>query len=513
MEFPLPQVSEALKPYIKTRQEALHIRRILTLYLASNIEGLPNGKLSSLSLAPPDEHVSVKHIPANITGLRRDYLLALQANIKARNEYRSISERVSKATDISNDERNQQIGRESPIVNDYVELLAAQRKHEKLNTLNEYAKRLGEKAAAKRDFLTVESVRDELGPAPQLPRIAEDGTASLGRKGSEIQDLTTRLEKALLRANSSLEKERRLLAETKANHQEFMKSATAKEPTAKDRVYALSRTRDELISWIEDKLARINEQDEEPAEEQISESEDRDIAIEQSKVNIQKHYNDYLDARRRIIEFSEEKRTLSALPSPSAQQTKRPEAVEATPSEHTLQPSVILPYVTEYLIPAADAQKALHQQEQYILNSLTAQNKATLKTLNKLADESHLLASYPMEANQQQLQPDTTALGGPNLLSPLRGRSANDGQSDLAEKGRMWAYAAEEARLAKNAALEKRLAKGEKHAEAAQVSLRELQSFIRGGEEEGEESERGKASRSSKRSPWTGVDGRVGTEP
>ena len=67
--FPLPRVTEALKPFIKTRQEVLHIRRVLSLYLASHIEGLPNGDLSLTSLATPGSQVRVKRIPPELTGV------------------------------------------------------------------------------------------------------------------------------------------------------------------------------------------------------------------------------------------------------------------------------------------------------------------------------------------------------------------------------------------------------------------------------------------------------------
>ena len=89
------RITESLGPHIKTRSEALRIRRILTLYLASAL-AVSNGRMiSPMSLAIPGQDVYVKSIPSDISGIRRDYLLALQAHVKARQNYERTSRKLS----------------------------------------------------------------------------------------------------------------------------------------------------------------------------------------------------------------------------------------------------------------------------------------------------------------------------------------------------------------------------------------------------------------------------------
>src|SRR6266536_3839562 len=93
---PFPQeVLDSLEPYLKTRQETLKIRRTLTAYLDSLIEFPEHGGGALPTLIAASNAVGVKHIPSTFTGIRRDYLRALQSNIAARRQYTSTVEKIS----------------------------------------------------------------------------------------------------------------------------------------------------------------------------------------------------------------------------------------------------------------------------------------------------------------------------------------------------------------------------------------------------------------------------------
>lgn len=471
-------------------------------------------KIIYLLLASPIDQARVKYIPSKIRGLRRDYLLALQANIKARNEYKLLSESLTESSESLNGRTSHLTDQASSAnIRDSIELLQAQRKNEKLNILNDYLEKSVQKDAAKPDYATLAAIQNMVGPPPDFQPSAGVRMSEALTKDSNVQELTTRLEKALLRANNSFMRERRLLAEAKAKYRDTVASNAQSKPSPTARTYALSRTRDELIAWIEDRLARINEQDEERPVDQITDSSHSNFNAAQRKANIQKLYNDYLDVQQKIIDFTHQTRHMSKLPKSQARKPNISKLAEKPLLGFKAKALDIVPNVTEHLIPAADAQKAVHQQELHLLNGLCAQNKATIKTLNKLADESHLLASYLMEADPQQLQPSLSGLENPKFSSPpFRGLPGQDDWLGFVEKGRIWAYAAEQARAARNFALEKRLEKGEDHAEAAQISMKELRRLLYGVKEANQSDEQIKTSERNRPNPWSGIDGRIGLE-
>lgn len=93
-EYPLSKVTEALKSYVKTRQEVLHIRRVSSRYVASHFEDLLSDDLSPISLVTLCSDIKAKEIPSQITGLRKDFLLALQANCKAKRRFAQVAKDI-----------------------------------------------------------------------------------------------------------------------------------------------------------------------------------------------------------------------------------------------------------------------------------------------------------------------------------------------------------------------------------------------------------------------------------
>jgi len=514
--FPLPQVTEALKPFIKTRQEVLHIRRVLSLYLASHIEGLPNGDLSPISLATPGSQVRVKRIPPELTGVRRDYLLALQANIKAKEKYARLTREIENVSCLeSRDDISSSENDKSAAVSTYLDLFEAQRKHEKLSIFRRYVETLAKKNAARPGYLTLESINDEVGPAPEptfTPEINKPGSAY---QDADIQKLITRLEKTLLQANRGLQRERTLLAKAKEKYQ----NTAPCEPSSAARIHALTRTRDELVSWLEEQLAKVNEAEDKPEAKAPSSPADETIDIEERKVAIQKLYNDYLDIRKSLIVLASKPRTCQSLEKLNMNEGEERNTPELSQPEPISEASILLPYLTEHLIPAIDAQTALFHQQTHISRAASDQTKATDRMLQKLADESYLLANHPIPATQPRSQNTITE---PKLLpsSPFGVISGTKGEADIVEKARAWAFAANAARTAQNEAIGRKLRGGEEHAAAAKSTLGEMENLLGGdmeGEEGGEEDIwiEGKGRKESRRrgkGVWTGVDGSIGID-
>lgn len=99
MSCPIPQVEDALSPYIHTRQETHRIRQTLTEYLKKQLQDDSEQPLSHLSLTcpPPSLKANTTSIPSE--GLYKQYLEALAAHQRAQERYAAIKEEIHELND------------------------------------------------------------------------------------------------------------------------------------------------------------------------------------------------------------------------------------------------------------------------------------------------------------------------------------------------------------------------------------------------------------------------------
>ena len=524
--FPLPQVTNSLAPYIKTRQEALRIRRILSVYFESNIEGLPARTLSATSLAALGECIELEKIPSEISGLRRSYLKALRANVKARIEYAQLTCDSSHGTKvIRQKERHDEEGSREAIET-YLALTREQLRFEKLRILQDYLEMLSHKEAAQPDYLQMCSILKGVGPSPetiQMPVYHE----TLGPTSAiKIQALTTRLEKTVLLAKNALDNQKTLLGKIRQDQRSQQNSGQTTTISARTRIDALTRSRDELINWIEKHLAKTSQSNEASDDIPISDSSDVPLDIEKRKQKILNKYEDYVEARKSLVAL------MSFSDSFLLQdRNQRAADIESQLQDQTVdrnrhKASSVLPYLTEYLIPTANAQKTVLRQESHLSRTLASQIKATMQVLDRLAEESHLLPSYPILARQPRFQNVVAALRSKSSLSAYRETTDNEDDSKLISQARQWAFAADAARSAKQEAVKERLDHGNAHLSTAKTLVKELQEII-GVDKEGNEeieaeediwtesiiakSEK-KTTSSGRTGIWAGLDGSIGIE-
>ena len=130
-------------------------------------------------------------------------------------------------------------------------------------------------------------------------------------------------------------------------------------------------------------------------------------------------------------------------------------------------------------MPVADAQIALLHQKDHLLNGLHAQKRLLNEALERLANESHLLANYPMLAVPPPFKANVAAVGGSKAsTSPFTDRSETAEGSNITRQVQEWVFAADAARTAINTDLGRQLLGGEQHMYAAERSLGELQELI-----------------------------------
>ncbi|MCJ1226446.1 hypothetical protein MMC12_003098 [Toensbergia leucococca] len=530
--FPLPQVVQALTPFIKTRQETLHIRRVLTIFLSSQIHGLESsGILAPTFLATPSRDFQTnRQIPPELTGIRRDYLVALQAHIKARDEFDRLGlqdsdEITSNAARQRQDEREEE-SREFLAVN--LALQQERQKYEKLRILRDYLDLLAKKEAAMPDYLNMDSILKDLPNVPEMPMAISELPALFAQSESNSQALTAQLEKAVLRAKHALDKEKRLLTKVK----EYKELDASIGPSQQKRTSALSQTRDELIKWIEYHLVKSNESNNTPEDKPQPDQQATSAKIEQRKKDIKDRYEEYLTVRKSLIEAVSNSQTPPSNATMPAFETPEPPQQPQKPPPTTSHPTsalTTLPYLTTHLLPASAAQKAYLHQSSHLTTTLSTQTSALNQVLEKLSDESHLLPAYPLLASQPRFKNAVAALGPPKLLPspPFGEKPAVEPESYAVKQARAWAFAAEEARSTALEAGQKRMEAGRKSVESAKGLLeevRELFGVVDGNEDdEGDydlwaDSARSNAKTEApkpdldtrKGSGWASIDGRVG---
>jgi hypothetical protein len=501
----IPPVVKQLAPYVKSRQEALQIRQALTYYLRSFVvfNDQPNDPAQShLSLcAPTDAVADVNRIPTDLPGLRKDYLKALAVNVAARKEFASASENVAslrrqRATPNRPNDELQEPGAE---LRDYLALLRDRRRHAKLQVFQQYLEEIKSRDTGDLGDIGIE------GGQSVLPEVDAEGQNS---NGTELDELVHSLERAVVRAKTQLDRQKQLFEKTKAQHDFRPKSQTNVSPDAK--AHALQKTRDELVQWVEERLVGQGNPDESllqelPPEEIEAAQQD----LEDRKAQIAEQYTVYLQARRELLDAASRAcQAVNVAPKPSSRPNK-PDLVPAEIPPPT--PIDILSYANENLVPLSKSQKSLALQTSYLSGLLSKEKFTTLRALNRLSDESHLLPEYPFQARRPK-----------HALNPRAKTQPEQDSDEVVSLAEAWAFASDAAGVSGRDYVQSKLALGTEVAQDARRTLIDVYGILNQDLDEvidprrdASISTRGRGgSRIEKRlkGPWVRLDGEVGVE-
>lgn len=373
------KAQEETPPFVRSRQEAAHIRRVLTLHLKSHLEDNSRNTLTSpISLV----HSSTVLRPsaAKSRGLHKQYLIELKANVKAQQEYDRLSKQPSKSSD-------QQTEDVSPT--SYLLLVRQRQKLQRLRILQEYVKDLSRKGSTAPSFLD-----EPAASTSGLPRLPADVINSASHSAPSttvnLPDLIQDLEKDVLRAKITLQSERKLLEKVQADQKRAQRRISVSHPPNSGQIMkALDKTRDALINWVEDELGKagdISDDASGPAPEAVS-----DKMIEEAVDEVRAKYAKYLEARRRFITAAE-KPIIPLAEATTDECGDVATAASAIANDEMVR--LMTPYLAE-LLAVQEEQKSLTQQRSHLTSSLAKHNKETLQVFDRLAEESHLLARYP----------------------------------------------------------------------------------------------------------------------
>lgn len=531
----IPPFVKPLAPYVKPRQEALRIRQALTSYLRSLIvfddANLPNHAQSHLALcAPSDAIADVNPIPADLTGLRKEYLKALQANVAARKGLRAVSEDVASlrcqrtaSTRPAEFADPQEPGTD---LRDYLQLLRDRRRHAKLQVFQHYLEQLeGKEGGGLEDI----GAAEDQSPQLVLPEDFDADVSGRNETDTDLEGLVHKLERAVLRARTQLDREKQLFEKTKAQYGSRRSGSGEISPVVKAE--ALQRTRDELVQWVEERLVIEGDPDQSLVQDLPPEEiEEAQRLLEHQKMQITEQYTAYLQARRDLLDAASRAcQPVTVTSKPPARPTHRNEAA----AEEVQPPNAldVISYATETLVPLSKSQKALALQKSYLSGLLAKEKSTTLRALHRLNDESHLLPEYPILARQPRFKHAVASL---NPRSPPQSeQNQSDEVLSLAEA---WSFASHAAGANERDYVQQKVALGNEVAQDARKTLEDVYGILNQdlnevmGEEADHEAETSDIWASEARStrgfskpsgtriekrprgPWSGLNGRVGVE-
>lgn len=540
----IPPSAKPLAPYIKSCQEILRIRQALTLQLQSHIVSADNNDqnhvsnpaASHLSLVVPDPaNVNVKHIPTEMTGARKEYLKALQENIAVKREYNDLFDRITSRQTINKSAADSKsvsttTSSTQEVFGHYLDLLRERRRYEKLQLFDIHLKEWAatsepptDQGDSRHHHLSLDGLATE---KPNRP---------VSGPGDNVQALISKLEKTVVRAKAKLAREQHLLKKL----QDLQASTHPASMNGVSQFRALQRTRDELVQWVEDKLAISGTEDDtmnqlEYDDGTANSAETLQLAAAEYKTRIQEQYVAYVKARQSLLD------ALSGLSQPAKSTAIAPgilsvqKASEAAATNENIEewgPVDVFRNVSEHILPSSKYQKSLALQRSYLVG-LLAKEKSNLKhTMDRLSQESHLLPEYPILARQPKFRHITPGTGSAGLRQDHKTGKADE----IVERAQAWAFAAEAARSSESDYIQQRIEHGAEMADTASEQLQQVyhilrqeQSVVNDDKNENDATQqesdiwtaeveprkaRGKREeKMQKKGPWSVLDGRVGID-
>ncbi|RAO72722.1 uncharacterized protein BHQ10_008734 [Talaromyces amestolkiae] len=535
VEDSIPPSAKPLAPYLRSRHDVLRIRQALTLHLQSHIVWDDNdgsdqshvtNPASHLSLVVPNHaNTSVKRIPSEVTGVRKEYLKALQENLAVKSEYNDLFDRITSRKTVSKSPADSNsVPSTTPsqeVFSHYFDLLRERRRYERLQLFDIHLKEW----AATSEPPTEDGSRHHL----RLDGLMIERNGWTKGSSDNVQALISKLEKTVVRAKAKLAREQHLL---KQLHD--LQASTRPASDAVGRKFlALQRTRDELVQWVEEKLAITNTEDDTMNQLEYdngtTSAETVQLAVAGYKTRIQEQYVAYVKARQSLLD------ALSGLSQPSKSAANIPPAQKASEvagkNENIEEWGSIDVFrnVSEHILPASKYQKSMALHRSYLIGML-AKEKTNLKhTMDRLSQESHLLPEYPILARQPKFRHIT-----PTASTGISKDHKAGKQDEIVERAQAWAFAAEAARSSDSDYIQQRIEHGAEMADTASEQLQQIYNILHQeqsvrNEDKGDPAQqesdiwtaevqprKARVKRNEKiettKGPWSALDGRVGIE-
>lgn len=385
---PLPEVASTLGPFIRPREDVTAIRRGLQSCLEKHLPREDETPLLAITLVTPQDG-KLEDPPPPLTGVRKAYWKALQANQAARAKYDALKADLDalkrpgpSAADSSSASVNES----------YIPLLRQKERVRRLRVL--------ERAYVSLPALPTDALEDQLktqlGPQPTPPSgHVPSSSSSSSRNAPDVETRTLALKKAILTAQRSVRDQESRNAVSRASGPEEAELGNG------SRISGLQKALQELTSWMEEMLGVIADAEAEaattatngssqpatPGAEASGFSQGPAKTVELDE--IETAYERYLYSRRRLIH------TLASSPTESGPDDQEPLFPASTSTAAHKAPSkspaeLLLPYISS-LASLKSAESALLAQKSHVRSQLSAAEDETGRLVQRLAGESHLV--------------------------------------------------------------------------------------------------------------------------
>ncbi|KAI9640804.1 hypothetical protein NHQ30_010644 [Ciborinia camelliae] len=465
----IKQIHCTLSPYIKQRQDALHVRHVLAAHLNSNVNS--GESILTPTNLPLAESTSEVTPGLGFPGIQHEYLRSLQANLKAQRDFATISsqhDETESHSEIRARTHDKTTSKEASL-RTFLDLEKQRQRQERFRIIQDFMDQLAQKPAAMQDYLdpkSLEVLRDVGSLPPVPPNVIAPTEHHQDTERIDLKSLIDRLEKSVLRAQLLLKKEQMLLAKVRAGA-----TASTDQKEEGSRQQALGTTRNELINWIEMELGKAGDSSAAPEEKEPSIPEHRGKEyIDSQLASIKRIYAQYLEVRKRMIIAATEDFS-TPLPTEFGVEDS-PGTLINEPSNDISNITSVLAYsYLEDLVHISNEQKSTIQQRSYLTSSLTRQHKEAGKDLDRLVDESHLLPAYPMPTVTSQRK----RLGEPISFED---DISNSDKPSSSSRAKAWVFAAESSSITTKEAVLERLEDGESALAEAYQTLNDLQILL-----------------------------------
>lgn len=361
VQCPLPEVHEALAPYIHTRQETARIRAVINRNLTATQD-----ELSALDLHKTDISLNDDTL-TGCSGVRKAYSRALEAHRQAQaklERLRKDIESLQQSTVAVQQPRQQQ----DDAFRESMAAIRARRRIEKLTIVEDAFHQLRRESESKPGLKEVMEAHATKSPSMPPAQATTDNFS--------IDQSVQLLKRAVIQA----EREVGLRSKTE--------TPIAVRPSMAAQAHALSRTRDFLLAFVEEQLSKIPEDafGSENGDLQLDGGEADAETHETNRQEILAYYDQYVDARQTLVSAlskSEDEAVVKvSVADPAAKNSTSVQSPEV--STISLQ---TLPYI-RHLLQEADKKEALLQQSNYMRKQIKTAENAIHLAVSRLADES-----------------------------------------------------------------------------------------------------------------------------
>ena len=455
-------IQKTLEPYIRPREEATRIRQVLAVHLDSCLKD--GDALGPLALADTNSIGSV----TTARGLQKEYLEALSANIKARNEFTACCREHRWAegdaaggwggsgSGNGNGSRSAE-DQGGDRLQEHLATIRLRQRREKLQIIERGLNSLGQKPAASPGFLDPGQIFKDSRPLPDVPKeLLTALTIDKAATGPPLKELVDQLEKHVLQTKLLLRSEEQLLETVKSRS-----TARPENVSESAKLDALNRTRAELITWIETELGKAAGDD--------GEAEGHDshkhraaagsVNMEDQLVSIKEKYAQYLDARKTLLQL------VSQQPQPIIQPPAKEAKSEAQPAAKQLPVAHLLSPYLEQLLSLGHEQKGLIAQKSHFNAAISRQLKENSQNIGHLAEESHIIPAHPMP-------------GMPRSTAAFAEATSTIESSGPSNRIRPWVFAADSAKISTLEAVAEKIEEGQIALEGSMRTLAELDELL-----------------------------------